>query len=367
MLDFMNFKDLPEDLKIKEFYELFKTNSLEFNSKLLLILQKYPSFKNLIKHFTKFDINDIPNIFNDLTSASFKIINEEKNDISDSNVESYICGISKIILLLFLIQQNNQLIINIVKTTKNFIENFFSRIKKECINKKEFIKVINKLISYEQMNPSIKDSILKNKIENINKISKENEESILMSTNTPRFEYLENFDKSNNSLKMTENIKKKSAKLDSTLSLQKMKFVQMEDDPEIMNLNKVKKSISNRIKKKHKSLEPRPKCRNKRNSIKKKESLFKIKEEGSEEKSNESQNERIKILTVFFDSINTLYKNGKINSKQKIKIKQIIVSEPQIIIEKFYQHYHNIIKNYDRDLLNTKIQTFLLEELFCIY
>ena len=103
MLDFMNFQDLPEDLKIKEFYELFKTNSLEFNSKLLLILQKYPSFKNLIKHFTKFDINDIPNIFNDLTSASFKIINEEKNDISNSNIESYICGISKIILLLFLI------------------------------------------------------------------------------------------------------------------------------------------------------------------------------------------------------------------------------------------------------------------------
>ena len=166
-----------------------------------------------------------------------------------------------------------------------------------------------------------------------------------------------------------KDFKKNPVKLDSSLSLQKMKFVQIEDDPEIMNVNKnqIKKSISHRVNKKHKSLEPSSKRGKKRNSVKKKESLFNRKRDTSKEKGHESPNERIKILTVFFDSINTLYKDGKINSQQKIKIKQKIVSDPKIIIKKFYKQHSNIDKNNNnKDLLDAKIQAFLMEELVCI-
>lgn len=355
MMDFMNNKELSEDQKLEEFYKLFKTKSSEFNSNLSLFLKKYTSFQTLIKKFTKIDIYDIPNIFNNIALISSKLITEVKKDCSDSDIESYISGISKIVLLLFLIQQTNQLLTNIVKNTKNYVQKFFSTTKSDCSIKREIDKIINNLISREH------------NIDNKNSFSNE-DESMIIGNTTPHFKDLANSDKNNISFKMIENdFKNNSTKLDSSLSLQRMQFVQIEEKPEIMkvNKNKIKKSISDRINKKHKSLEP-SKPKNRRNSIKKKKSLFYRKGETSVKRGHESPHERIKILTIFFDSINTLYKYGKINSQQKIKIKQKIVSEPKKIIKKFYQQNPNIEKNNDKELFDSRIQTFLMEELFCI-
>jgi hypothetical protein len=74
------------------------------------------------------------------------------------------------------------------------------------------------------------------------------------------------------------------------------------------------------------------------------------------------QNERIKILADFFDSINFLYKEGKISSEQKIIMKQIIISNPKIVIDKFYQTYKNINNASDNILINKNIKLFLIEE-----
>ena len=72
------------------------------------------------------------------------------------------------------------------------------------------------------------------------------------------------------------------------------------------------------------------------------------------------QNERIKILAEILDSINIMFKKGKINSEQKINIKQIIISHPKKIFDKYYKDFKNINDNSDKLKM---IEKFLLDEL----
>ena len=72
--------------------------------------------------------------------------------------------------------------------------------------------------------------------------------------------------------------------------------------------------------------------------------------------------ENYQILTDFLNNINSLYKNGKINSHQKISIKKLIISESDAIIEKFSQLYL-FNRNLDKDLKNKYIKEFLLEQI----
>ena len=105
LFDFLNSKDLSEEIKIKEVYNIFKTNSLEFNKKFLLILKEYSTFEKLITHFTKIDINIIPYVFKDISSVSSKITKDVKLNDSSSDIEAYISGILRIILSLYIIQK----------------------------------------------------------------------------------------------------------------------------------------------------------------------------------------------------------------------------------------------------------------------
>ena len=53
MFDFANSLDLSEELKINDIYELFKTNSSDFNKMLLSNIQKYSNAQQLICHYIK--------------------------------------------------------------------------------------------------------------------------------------------------------------------------------------------------------------------------------------------------------------------------------------------------------------------------
>ena len=136
--------------------------------------------------------------------------------------------------------------------------------------------------------------------------------------------------------------------------------------------NYVKKYKSNKIK--NKSCEPNStnNIRNgkKTRSIQMKESLFTKKPRkisvNSEDEVHNNQNERVKILADIFDTINLLFKENEINVNQKIKIKQLIISNPKAIIDKFNSNYDYMNKNSDisdKNLINKNIKTFLLKEL----
>ena len=391
MLEYINSIDLSEELKVNKIYNLFKTESTEFNSKLLLILKKYKTTKDFINHYTKIDIKSIFNIFSSISINLLKIVNEGNNITKCPDIELYLGNISKIILLFYLIVKNNNSLINIIKSTNTYIQNFYL-IKKENLSIKGKVdSFFNELISSSQLflkrsysststndntNLSINMNFDSRKNNTLNNMSKEknnnnntnNEEiPILLRSYTPKFEE-ENVEHKNNShIKEAKEeiiVKRDSVKIDSSLTLQKMNFVNIEEAEVEVEVNKAKIKKFNSHKVSHKSSEDflKDDKNNNKKAINKKGSLFNNRKYSSKSDLDENDSKfRIKLLADFFDTINVLYKKGKINSEKKLKMKQIMISNPKIIIDKFFQKYSNIKKNSDKSL-NKNIQMFLLEK-----
>ena len=373
-MDFVNSFNLIEELKNNEIYALFKTDSLDFNLKFLSNINQFKTTHQLIKNYTKVDVNNFFNVFNNVSLNASKIINS-KNSALDSEIEIYTLGVSKIILLLCLIQKNNQLLNNLLNNTKLFIKNFYSSNKKESNLKEKYDLIINDLISSTVIQRSYSRRST-NEVTNSSiclnfesKINLRNNNDILFKNPTPKFEEEENACprinyNHNQDLNDIINKRNSSKNMDSSLTLDKLNFVQQEEEE-----NKDKKLIKTSIKsnedisssnsksynrKKNKSLSTKVKVKavfgkNRKNSVNSVNDKCK-------------QNERIKILADFFDSINFLYKEGKISSEQKIIMKQIIISNPKIVIDKFYQTYKNINNASDNILINKNIKLFLIEE-----
>ena len=378
-MDFVNSFNLIEELKNNEIYELFKTDSSDFNMKFLSNINKFKTTHQFIKNYTKVDVNNILNVFNNVSLDATKIINSN-NSALDSEIELYTLGVSKIILLLCLIQKNNQLLNNLLNNTKLFIKKFYLLNKKESNLKEKYDSIINDLISSTGIQRSysrrstkeVTNSSICINFENKSNIIKGNlmnKKDILFRTPTPKFEEEENaYPKinynHNQDLNEIINKRNSSKNMDSSLTLDKLNFVQQDEGE-----NKDKKLIKTCIKsnedasffnsksyhrKKNKSLSTKVKVKavcgkNRKNSV-------------NSVNDKSKQNERIKILAEFFDSINFLYKEGKISSDQKITMKQIIISNPKIVIDKFFQTYKNINNESDNILINKNIQLFLIEE-----
>lgn len=139
-MDFVNSFNLIEELKNNEIYELFKTDSSDFNMKFLSNINKFKTTHQFIKNYTKVDVNNILNVFNNVSLDATKIINSN-NSALDSEIEIYTLGVSKIILLLCLIQKNNQLLNNLLNNTKLFIKKFYLLNKKESNLKENTIQL----------------------------------------------------------------------------------------------------------------------------------------------------------------------------------------------------------------------------------
>ena len=385
MFDFINSINLSEELKNKEIYNLFKTDSSEFNNKLSSALQKYQNIQQLINNYSKIDINHILNAFNNISLISSQIVNLDNKNINNSEIESYMFGISNILLFLCLIQKNNQLLINLITNVKLYVYNFFSNNKNESILKEKIDSFINDLINSSQMiekrsysrrstNEVTNCSIcmnFENKKKNPN-FNLDNKQDLFRSF-TPKFENNEEMKIPKNTPSIIEeNIKISSSKnMDSSLTLQKMNFVQINEEEikknktiKIFNTNNINKNVNDNkieheskyfIRKKNKSQSTKVNIKGCLINKSRKHSVNSV-------DNRYTQNERIKILAEILDSINILFKEKKINSNQKISMKQIIISNPKIIIDKFYQSLKNMKSAYDNSLMNKNIQIFLLEE-----
>ncbi len=394
MSDFISYNELSKKLEIDEIYNLFKTESLEFNKNFLSNLEKYPNTIDFIEHYTKVDTHKINSLFNNILLASCKIMNEDNENTNIVEFELYSYGVSKIISLLCLIQKINKLQTELIKNTKNYIKNFYINNKKDSPIKGKIDFVINDFISSSKIvtktmsrrstddNTNISFSFKMDNNNNINDISEEQEnqsqskesdskinenEFLLLRTLTPKFDETQSTEQNNCSIRNNNNNnnvkeykeakeemnKIDTNKIDSTLTLQKMNFINMEEKEEIINKNTVKKRPSHKVKHKHKSCDSHinKRKKNKCNSTITKSSLLNEKRNTL----NSNDNDKRKILAELLDSINILFKDGKITSEQKINMKQIIISSPKMIIDKYYQEY--------RDVNNKNIQNFLIEEL----
>jgi hypothetical protein len=243
--------------------------------------------------------------------------------------------------------------------------------KVECKIKEKIDVCINNLISSDEPNSKRNNSRKSTKDSTSKIVFNDEDNFILLRNNTPHFEDLESFEKINNSIK--DNIEgekpKKSMKIDSSLTLQKMKFVPIEEETPKINKNPIKKFNSDKVTKKNKASSCDSNSNNKKDkhhSIKKNKSIFHKKRNTSSRIMHGNNEGNIKILSEFLDSINILYKYGKITPEQKINIKQILISNPIIIIDKFFKRYQNININCDKNLLDEKIQDFLMDEIKCL-
>ena len=373
MFDFIT-NDLCEELKTNEIYNLFKTESLEFNIQFLSNLENYPNALELIEHYLKIDTQNFLNQVDNISLTTSKIMNEENNDSYIPEYELYTCGVSKIISLLCLIQKINQLQNDLIKNTKNYIKNFYKANKKQCLLKEKIDIFINDLISVQSnqrrsisrrstndiTNTSIhihsekRNSLLKNHLNEKDANLKNKNDYLTIRRLTPKFEETLNTEQKNNKEEITI---RDSVKVDSSLTLQKMNFVEVEEKHENFNRNS---GMNKNHKIKNNSCEscPRKRKKNKSRSTKIKSTNFFKNRNNSVNSCDDTntQNERRKILAELLDSINILYKSGKITSNKKINIKQIIISNPKIIVDKFYQYYTNVNKE------DKNFQIFLLKE-----
>jgi hypothetical protein len=378
MFDFANSVDLSEELKINDIYELFKTNSSDFNKMFLSNIQKYSNSKQLISHYIKNDIYSIYSSLNDIQSNLNRIIHGENKEVCYSEIETYILGSSKIIFFLSLIQKNNQLLMNLLYSTKLYISDFYKNNNKESCIKNKIDLFVNELIntsSYYQRSYSrkstndITNSSICINLENKNKqqylnLNINNKDNIIRSF-TPKFKNEEenNIIQKNSQNNHNSNINDGNSRksIDSTLTLQKLNFVQVDEGENLKNKIKCNVDSSSSSSEKSKRFFYK---KNKSQSLKfkAKDSLFKKKRKNSANSMDDKsvQSERIKILAEFLDTINIMFKIGKINSEQKINIKQIIISHPKIIFDKYYKDLANINDNNDK---LEKIEKFLLEEL----
>ena len=388
MINFSNTVDPSEGIKIDEIFNLFRTDSLDFNDKLSSILQNYPTTKHLISNYLKIDIKNIFNIFNKILKSSTEKIDEENTNANSSEIEMYIYRITKIILLFHLIQKCNQLLLTTIKNTKKYIENLSSKTDKNLFLKDKIDSFMNdltnssnyindliascKIICKRSYSRRSTNDITNSSISMMNKSQEKelNAKEIKVQNNlirpyTPKFKDSESTERRNS---IKEDASSKSPiKIDSSLTLQKLNFVQLEDKEDKNSIRNVKKYNSHKIK--NKSYDPysTTNVRNshKSQSIHVKESLFNTKRKisvNSESEINNNQNERIKILAEFFDMINLLYKENKINISQKINIKQKVISSPKKIIDKFNKNYNYMNKITDKTSLNNYIKAFLLKE-----
>ena len=378
MFDFTNSLDLSEELKINDIYELFKTNSSDFNKMFLSNIQKFSNTQKLISHYLKNDINSIYSSFNDISSNLNRIIYGENQEICYSEIETYILGASKIILFLSLIQKNNQLLMNLLNSTKLYISDFYKNNNKESCIKSKINLFINELInssSYYQRSYSRRST---NDITNssicVNLENKDKEEYLNLSINqkdiilrslTPKFKNGEdnNIIKKNSQNSHNANINDDNSKesMDSSLTLQKLNFVQNDEVENLKSNIKCNLDSSSSSPDKSKSFLYK-KNKSQSHKFKAKESFFKKNRKYSANSMDDKsvQNERIKILAGILDTINIMFKKGKINSDQKINMKQIIISNPKIIIDKYYKDLTNINDNNAKIKMMEKI---IMEEL----
>lgn len=361
MYEFIKSLNLSEELNNNKIYYLFKTESSEENLELFSSLQKFTTFQEFLDYYTNENSNCILDAINNLSSISLKIINNKEENYSNK----YISGISKIIFLFLLIQKNIELINIIFKETNIYLKKFYLENKVQNIIIERINSCINDLINSstfidskrnnsrastrENTIPCLDNNIfLKNfsKFEqNDNSNSNLDEENYIFSeVETPKFEEegMRNKNENENFIYIKEAINnvKKIKKDDSSLTLLNMDFASEKELRYIPQLEK-KKSYDNSKK---------PKNANKKSKNK----YFNV----NNEKENLSIfNTEKDFLCEFLNEISNLFKEKKINGKEKIELKQIIFSNYKNI-------NYNFCKLFDRKkTLSENIKIFLITHL----
>ena len=253
--------EISEELKINEFYNLFKTNSSNMNLEIFSKLQTFSTAAELFKHYMNEDIKIYYQNTDNFIQQLSSIINKENNKF-DSMTDKYISDFSYILVLLNIISKLNDSLTEIIKNTKNALSkisdkyssyldkskqekfnelidcllNKYSSIDYNINNKSSNKLYMSKSSTKENSNGSLdhnaqyllSDAIYENKEfllgkENINNVNKSNNSNFI--NETPRFKNIANVNPSlnNNNNNSDENNNDIDGNMDSNLNLKKQK------------------------------------------------------------------------------------------------------------------------------------------------
>ncbi len=372
MYDYIRSLNLTDELKNNEIYNIFKTDSSELNLNFLSSLQKFHSTQEFLNYYTQQDCKKVFNMYDTLSSISSKIYNENEKSNYKKDVDKYLSDLSKIILLFSLIQKNNELLSNLLKNTRKFIKRFYIENEIKSVIKERISNCINDLMSCSQVASQrnySRRSTKENTVSNPNiflgnslkkSYNANEEEYLFFQSHTPKFEEEEdeivevNEEQSFNNMNAEtkeDNSKKDSLKtIGSSFSLRHMKFTYQSDEEE--NARSIKKNKT--VKLGTDFITPHSFFKKKSNSYNNKEDI-----------GDENIKENSQYIVDFLNSINNLYKTGKINSNQKLAIKQLIISDPKSVVEKYLKmnlSRNSLDKNY-----KSNIDKFLLEQIKHLY
>jgi len=371
MYDYIKSLNLTDELKNNEIYNLFKTDSSELNLQFLSSLQKFHTTQEFLNYYTQQDCKKVFNMYNSLSSISSKICNENERSNFKEDIDKYISDLSKIILLFSLIQKNNELLSNLLKNTRKFIKRFYSENEIKSVIKERIDNCINDLMSSSQVasqrnysRRSTKENTVSNPNIFIGNSLKKSynsigEDYLLFHCQTPKFEEEEedeiievNEEQSfNNMIVETkeDNSKKDSLKsISSSFSLRHMKFTYQSNEEE--KARNIKKNRTVKLGTDY--FTSHSFFKKKSNSYNKED----INDENSDYIKDNSQ-----YIVDFLNSINNLYKTKKINSNQKLAIKQLIISDSRSLVEKYLSmnlSRNSLDKNY-----KSYIDKFVLEQI----
>ena len=353
MRDKINSIDISGELDHDKMYNLFRTHSSKANKE---IFEKINIYKNTIDFFEFYsnkDIKTLLNIFN------LKVSDDEFFSPFKSDIKLYISTISQIILAIKLLFKSQEILTKIIINSKSILSKLKTKNNLENYYQDHLFIYLESLFNIPVKNPKFRTStstyfssfdgyqknLLFPKFYNgytFDYFSNNGIESTLNDTpSTPRFELelnkeFENQEKKNSDLE-NHTIKKSSGLTFSNYVFAEESLTQKNTESTVAK-PKIKNSYT-----KERKIENANIHKEKRNKSSEIEPVIK----------NNKKNYYKNLLEM----INKIYKNGFINSSEKLKLKEMLISKSKKIEYFYYNIYKNSKK--DKEMLVTEVKKII--------
>ena len=371
MLDFIKAINSKKIISSEEIYEIFKTDSFDLNLKFLSNVQKHKTVNEFFDYYSKLDFKNVLNVFDNLNSLTVILSNDRNKNIFGNKIDKYLYDVSKIIMFFLLIEKTNEILNNFITNAKTTINDFCLRNESSSIST-NINNCFNNIINFSPvLQRSLSRRATKERTLSSYNNQKEKENSVLLDTtkhddnelivlgnNTPKFKEKEwNKASSLNDKKDNSVLKSSQKTIDSILSLRNMKFMHDEEEKNPRGIKKKNKTIRFGFNKQ----EPENFLKQKSNSNKIYEYQNNMNDINSSFEYNPQCIDKSQLLANLLNIINFLFTKGKINEEQKLKLKKLLISDSENVINRFNKYYESTFP-FNNNLKNL-FKKFLIAEL----
>ena len=371
MLDFIKAINSKKIISSEEIYEIFKTDSFDLNLKFLSNVQKHKTVNEFFDYYSKLDFKNVLNVFDNLNSLTVILSNDRNKNIFGNKIDKYLYDVSKIIMFFLLIEKTNEILNNFITNAKTTIYDFCLRNESSSIST-NINNCFNNIINFSPvLQRSLSRRATKERTLSSYNNQKEKENSVLLDitkhddnelivlgNNTPKFKEKEWSKASSLNDKKDNSVLKSSQKtIDSILSLRNMKFMHDEEEKNPRGIKKKNKTIRFGFNKQ----EPENFLKQKSNSNKIYEYLNNMNDINSSFEYNPQCIDKSQLLANLLNIINFLFTKGKINEEQKLKLKKLLISDSENVINRFNKYYESTFP-FNNNLKNL-FKKFLIAEL----